>query len=1049
MPQILSALEASYNAALKKQVTEVQMNGGPFIQTSNEYFTEGIDLDNDSIRWLLDENEKKELTGSTPNKSAYILIPYNLISGISDADLKTITFDPKVLEGLGYRIPNQPKSSIDKVRIAGILPRGYGDTIVVYDEGTKKFGYDFDVDKKYVVLPEIKYDAVNKHVSYVQPPDNTNYDAWTIPQINNQIIEYWKLLVDNHLDEIVAPLDSNDLETKVQEAGAELEPEEGINHTTNSSQAVIKRNNTLAKELIGPFANLTSDIALNQYANVYMPFKLGIGNKTAKGFIDLSQKFDMFGNYITDNAKEYQNASVDAAKNPFIIAGNINNHTISTVVLLLKAGLDNKFIVDFTFTPVLVDYSTLLDNGYTHAEAVKKLAGIHYDAYKNRELDSLAIAAEENIRRKSLDGTKNELNPDLVLALFDKLKKLADIDTKQTLVTKGDVDGFGKTMVDKFLIQEKLRSIMKITPRQMEVFNSLFFNNKLNYAKLKIFNNNSDVKNFIFKFIDNSTTPQDEVNRLTPLGMHYKTAILMMQNEQVASFPVFNEKFQDYAIQMSNQLGENFLTNKATVKVLYDAFYNYVTKKSILINPASDLRSKLMTDTGLAKELKALMDINPEFAANDFINQLIFNADPVQKYTFINIDNRRVKDNKNEIMLGWQKILDGEYGDDAKAMGYKLIEYSLQSGTTYNLKSFFHFIPPTTFKTRPVDIARVLNSQNAINELVEQTFRNNYENEAIVKKVSTKIEFDKDNKDLIYIDDVYKLTKNGVVAPFVTTNPKNKVTNLRSKKLYQLYEVITEPDDSLRYVYKVTNTLGYSSEYGTVNEYATTAPITLNRKSTVREIETISNEFITKVAEFRLPLPPVKENPFKGKLIYAMSGTGKTELASGNDEVFDPEVYYKELLGSENIRDAQMEIVTDKNTGKIDWKKLNPIQQLVANRVINELNNGKIVVTSLTFLAKFRNQFGLKFDNVVVLKDAKLFEERTSKRAKNPIILNETTKKSYESLYKEYLDLAGELGGNVVSLSENNYLSDFIYSKLPKPTPTNTNSTNETQSNCE
>jgi len=1040
MPQILSALEASYNSAIKKNITEVQMNGGAFIQASNEFFTDGIDVNNTHIRWLLEADEKKELTGSTPLKSAYILIPYNIAKGLTDEQLKTLTFDSKALDGVAYRIPNQPKASIDKVRIAGILPRGYGDTIIVYDETTKKFGSDFDVDKTYVVLPDIKYDKTRNHINYVQPPNNNNYGNWSFGELNNQLLDYWKLLLDNHLDEPVTPLDSNDLETKVIESGAELTPKTGLNFTGNSSQLNIKRNNTLAKELIGPFANLTSDIALNQYAGIYIPYKLGIGNKTADGFIDLSQKFDMFGNYITDNAKEYQNASVDAAKNPFIIAGNINNNTISTVVLLLKAGLDNRFIVDFTFTPILVKYSILLDNGSTHAEAVKQLAGQHFDYYKNTELSTLALEVEKDIRKPRVDGIKNVLNSDMVLALFDKLKNLADIDTKQTLATKGDVDGFGKTMVDKFTLQEKLRSIMKITPREMELFNELFYTKKLTYDNLQIFNGNSDVKNFIFKFIDSSTTPKDQVNRLTPLGMHYKTAILMMQDNNIDSFPVFSKKFRDYATQMSNQLGENFLTNKATVKILYDAFYNYLTKKSILLAPKSDLRSKLMSATGLAKELKELMNSNPDFEANPFINQLLFNTDPVQKYTFINVDNRRIKDNKNEIIIGWQQILDGEYGDAAKEIGYKLIEYSLQSGTTYNFKSFFHFIPPSVFKSRALDINRIFDTQDSINELVDQTFRNNYTNEAIVSKVSTKVEF-KDN--LMYIDDIYKLKKNGVISPFVTTNPKNSVTQLRSKKLYQLDSIIDNGDGSLRYAYKLTNTLGYSSEYGIVNEYGTTASITLNQQSKIRNIERINTQFINNIAEFRLPLRPINENIFKGKLIYAMPGSGKTELSLVNIDVFEPEPYYKELLKNNSIKEGQLAIVTDPITKTLDWTKIEPIRQLVADRVINELNNGKIVVSGLTFLAKGADKYGLKYDNAVVLKDVALLEERTSKRKENPIV-----DENFEDLYKKSLRLALDLKTNLVSLSENNYLSDFIYNKLPKVTPTNTNSTDETKSNC-
>jgi len=453
---------------------------------------------------------------------------------------------------------------------------------------------------------------------------------------------------------------------------------------------------------------------------------------------------------------------------------------------------------------------------------------------------------------------------------------------------------------------------------------------------------------------------------------------------------------------MSNQIGENFLTNKQTVKNLYDAFYNYVTKKSVLRNPSSDLRTKLLSETGLAKEVKAIMDKNPDFEANPFINQLIFSTDPVQRYTFINVDNRRIKDDKNEIIEGWEELLNSP-DPKIKEIGYKLVEYAAQSGTTYNLTSFFQYIPPTVFKSRPINIDVALSDDASIKELVEQTFRHNYKNKNLVRELATKIEFDKDNKQLIRIDNAYAVTKNGVSSPFVTTNPRNGITGLRSKKLYQLHQVYTDSFGKPIHVYKLTNTLGYSSKYGTVNEYTTNAPITLNKDSVVRNIEKINPVFLNNIAEFRLPIQPIKENPFKGKLIFAMSGTGKTTAMETNEDIVDAETYYKKLLNNDNIQEAERAIITDPTTGALNWDKIMPIRKLVANFVNEQLSQGKIVVSGLNFLAMQSERLGVKFDYAVILKDAELFKERISTRKDNPIILDNEIKKDNVILERKNL----------------------------------------------
>lgn len=64
--------------------------------------------------------------------------------------------DPRALNLVGYRIPNQGVSSNDALEVVGILPDSYEDTIVTYTGITTKTGSDFDIDKMYMMLPHLQ-----------------------------------------------------------------------------------------------------------------------------------------------------------------------------------------------------------------------------------------------------------------------------------------------------------------------------------------------------------------------------------------------------------------------------------------------------------------------------------------------------------------------------------------------------------------------------------------------------------------------------------------------------------------------------------------------------------------------------------------------------------------------------------------------------------------------------------------------------------------------------------------------------------------------------
>lgn len=74
----------------------------------------------------------------------------------------------KILQGIGFRTPNQKQNSTDAFRIAKFLPREFGDSVVVPSALVKKAGSDFDIDKLSIYLKNIYFgkDGNPKYVPF-------------------------------------------------------------------------------------------------------------------------------------------------------------------------------------------------------------------------------------------------------------------------------------------------------------------------------------------------------------------------------------------------------------------------------------------------------------------------------------------------------------------------------------------------------------------------------------------------------------------------------------------------------------------------------------------------------------------------------------------------------------------------------------------------------------------------------------------------------------------------------------------------------------------
>ncbi len=183
IPGMKDKLYNIFFAKVRRAAVKIKSNGGSFIQISNF----GIDKttgDDIGVTWLVDPSELKppvieyDVEGKGTIVPGQVLISHSqLLQYVPDyqnmsREELTNLIDPRLLRAISYRIPNQGQSSNDPLQIVGVLPAEMGDSIVAYSEITTKTGSDFDIDKAYVMLPNVDVKVSNanygKAVDYVR-----------------------------------------------------------------------------------------------------------------------------------------------------------------------------------------------------------------------------------------------------------------------------------------------------------------------------------------------------------------------------------------------------------------------------------------------------------------------------------------------------------------------------------------------------------------------------------------------------------------------------------------------------------------------------------------------------------------------------------------------------------------------------------------------------------------------------------------------------------------------------------------------------------------
>jgi hypothetical protein len=323
--------------------------------------------------------------------------------------------DPKLLVSIGYRIPTQGLNSILHLKVAGFLPIGYNQMIVMPKEITTQGGSDFDVDKINIFFPNSIY--VDGKLQYISSDMNPSEiyekvqnekdlkglteeeieqlnklqaamfgdldlleetdeneikkkENWTTnfrkKQLQNELIEQsleilrneasqGSLLNPNSSDELKDLADKYSKAEKVK-SSEKFNPKVLVDMTFQMYSA---------KALVGVFASQSTNHVLGQQVGLHFkstprPFYFK-HNENEFGKPSLAgvrgQTFDNKYYIITDRlGNQYITASVDAAKDPFLFRLGCTLDTGAIFALYERLGGNIEELVLLIKQPIIQEY---------------------------------------------------------------------------------------------------------------------------------------------------------------------------------------------------------------------------------------------------------------------------------------------------------------------------------------------------------------------------------------------------------------------------------------------------------------------------------------------------------------------------------------------------------------------------------------------------------------------------------------------------------------------------------------------------------------------
>ena len=343
-------IQTKITSFVNKAVVDVNTPGGSAIQMSSfAYEAVGRSVKTD-VELGSAFNQGKKLKFLAKEGHMQVILSENFFRDILPEELKSASFyskrkwlidngiigsrmvDGVEVEskpyGIGYRIPTQGLSSTFSFQVADIMPTTIGDTIIVPEEFTAMTGSDFDVDKLYLATYTYKD---GKRVS----SDEKSEQGYV-----NKLLDNYSLVLTDFTN-IAETRASIDTLTKIlqKQILPIVQPKNTVEvnpmyELAPSFQLSRKTEYTGGKAGIAPFALNSTNHALTQFTHLCINYS----NANRYNLGQLDQVYGEDNQRIMDWLSALINAHVDVAKDPYIMALNVNSITYNMTSLLIRGG---------------------------------------------------------------------------------------------------------------------------------------------------------------------------------------------------------------------------------------------------------------------------------------------------------------------------------------------------------------------------------------------------------------------------------------------------------------------------------------------------------------------------------------------------------------------------------------------------------------------------------------------------------------------------------------------------------------------------------------
>lgn len=343
-------IQTKITSFVNKAVVDVNTPGGSAIQMSSfAYEAVGRSVKTDAELGSA-FNQGKKLKFLAKEGHMQVILSENFFRDILPEELKNASFynkrkwlidngiigsrivDSVEVEskpyGIGYRIPTQGLSSMFSFQVADIMPTTIGDTIIVPEEFTAMTGSDFDVDKLYLATYTYKD---GKRVS----SDEKSEQGYV-----NKLLDNYSLVLTDFTN-IAETRASIDTLTKIlqKQILPIVQPKNTVEvnpmyELAPSFQLSRKTEYTGGKAGIAPFALNSTNHALTQFTHLCINYS----NDNRYNLGQLDQVYGEDDQRIMDWLSALINAHVDVAKDPYIMALNVNSITYNMTSLLIRGG---------------------------------------------------------------------------------------------------------------------------------------------------------------------------------------------------------------------------------------------------------------------------------------------------------------------------------------------------------------------------------------------------------------------------------------------------------------------------------------------------------------------------------------------------------------------------------------------------------------------------------------------------------------------------------------------------------------------------------------